>query len=533
MSYTNQYICGSNGDAYDVQAVSLSNGSEFWYESFGTQNDAGVRVTGYTALGNCHVWKALNVLASDFGQLPVKLFRKQRGRSVEVENVPQIDCLRMQPNEWMVPSVYKETSMWIAALWGNSVTWINRPNPRTIQLVPLRPDRVSVQIDDELTGNFFYIYTLENGSRVAFDRQDVLHIPGLSCNGLWGMSLLDVARNVIGGGLALEKHVNRSFANGARPSGVLKHPGKMSAEGRANLRDEWNRLHQGSDNAGRVAVLWEGMDYGTIAMTMETAQVEALRRLDREFVSELFNLPLFKLNSLENSSTRANLEQQNQEYVQGSLMRWIVRHTEEWSRKLLTPEQRQQGYYYRVITEALLRGDTQARYSAYGVAIQNRIMNANEAREREDMEPYEGGDEYGNPHIDPKAANDANNGGGRPPGATEKATVLLEAAIAHVVKTEINAVCRGAASKDFRAWCDTYYGVDGGWYKLVAKELKPLADFIAIVASEVTFDVVMWAAVHGAESQRLLSDLQKRTAKERLADTVKTECDQWPLRAKR
>lgn len=532
---TSQYICDSTGDAYDVQAMSPSNGSDFWYEPFGqSSNDTGVRVNGYTALQNSSVWKALNVLAGDFGQLPVKLFWKTPSGRKEVTGIPEIECLRSQPNPWTVPSVYKETSMWAAALYGNSVTWIYRPNPKQIQLVPLRPDKVRVEVDDEIRGAFWYVYKLENGAEIPLDREEVVHIQGLTTNGIWGMSLLDVGKNGIGGSIALEKFVNSSFKNGARPGGVVKHPGKPSAEARANFRGEWNEIHQGPHNAGKIALLAEGMEYQQIAFSMEQTQVEQLRRLDREFIASWFNLPLFKLNSMEHSSTRSNLEQQQQEYVLGSLMRWIVRHTEEWARKILSPEQVAAGYYYRVVTEALLRGDTQARYSAYGIAIQNRIMNPNEAREREDMEPYNGGDEFGNPAIDPvnrKAANDANNQGGRPAGI-EKAAKLLAGKQHSIVSSEINAVKRAASQKGFLAWADKYYGIDGGFFKLVANEMRPLAEFVSETVGDVGVDCNLWSSVHAAESQRRVAYIYQSVSLEKRCEAMKTECDTWLDRLK-
>jgi hypothetical protein len=41
------------------------------------------------------------------------------------------------------------------------------------------------------------------------------------------------------------------------------------------------------------------------------------------------------------------------------------------------------------------------RFNAYSLAIQNRIMNPNEVRQLESMNPYEGGDNYENPNITP------------------------------------------------------------------------------------------------------------------------------------
>lgn len=532
-----EFICTPGAAAYEVQASGgMSNGSDFWYEPMNSgAGDTGVRVNGFTALGNCHVWKALNVLAGDVGQLPVKLFRKHEGRSKEVENIAEIDCLRVEPNPWMVPSVYKETCMWVAALWGNSLTWVFRPTPQVIRLVPLRPDRVAIQLADELTGDFYYTYTTSTGAKIPLDREEVCHIPGLSSNGIWGMSLLEIAKNVLGSTLALDRYINRSFANGSRPGGVIKHPKHPGPEAINNFRREWNEIHQGVENAHKVAILADGMDFIPLFMSMVDAQAAELRTLDREFIAELFNLPLFKLNSLEHSSTRSNLEQQNQDYLQGSLMRWLNRFAEEWQRKILSPAQRKDGYYYRWITEALLRGDTASRFTSYGAAIQNRIMNPNEAREKEDMEPYEGGDEYGNPNIDPKspedakAANDANNAGGRPPGS-QSADNLIAERLRSVIKTECNDIARGATSANFVEWVDLYYGRYGGFDSLVGKSLVPLVDAVRDILPSVVFDVEAWAASHVAESKRLLLKLADQTTEARLAESVKAECATWNTR---
>jgi HK97 family phage portal protein len=498
----NEFICTPGaGGAYEMQAAGFSDGADYWYEAFPSmRNDTGVKVNAYTALGNCHVWKALNVLAGDMGQLPVKLFKKVGGKSVEVEGIPEIECLRDEPNPWMLPSVWKETAMWVAALRGNSLNWVFRPTPQTIRLVPLRQDRVNVEIADELTGDFFYTYRTETGAVIPFNREDIMHIPGLSVNGIWGMDLIDVAKNVIGGGLAIEKHVNRSFANGARPGGVLKHPNRMTPEGAGNLRREWEQLHQGADNAGRVAVLQEGMEYQAIALTMEASQVEELRRLDREFVASLFNLPLFKLNSLEHSATRSNLEQQQQEYLYGSLMRWLNRFAEEFRRKILSPTQRKQGMYYRWITEAILRGDTATRFAAYGVAIQNRIMNPNEAREKEDMPPYPGGEEFGNPNIDPKAANDVDNKGGRPPGS-RSADALIDRKLRDIVATECNYV-RDASQNavNFVEWIEDYYS--NGFHNLTGKALAPYVEDVKGCVIGYVFDPQNWAVTWKARAVR-------------------------------
>ena len=64
-------------------------------------------------------------------------------------------------------------------------------------------------------------------------------------------------------------------------------------------------------------------------------------------------------------------------------------------------------YYTKFNMNALLRADLKTRYESYGIAIANRFMSPNEARELEDMNSYDGGDKYENPNTT-SGANDIN-----------------------------------------------------------------------------------------------------------------------------
>ena len=62
-------------------------------------------------------------------------------------------------------------------------------------------------------------------------------------------------------------------------------------------------------------------------------------------------------------------------------------------RDLLTEDQKK-NYFAKFSTGGLLRGDTAARTAYYSGMVNIEAMNPNEVRELEDMNPYEGGDEY-------------------------------------------------------------------------------------------------------------------------------------------
>lgn len=387
------------GDALP-QASTTAFPEDWFFESVTWgRSDSGETVNPNTALSHGPVWQAINILTGDVGQLPWHKMRKLANGGAERDPEHPVEWLiSEEPNPWQTPSVWLETMMSWALAWGNGISALMRNRRGERWFLPLSPDRTGY-VEDEEDG---YLITSEvAGRRVALLPSEVFHIRGLTSNGFWGLSAVSVCKNVIGHGLALQRHGNSVFKNHARPAGALTMQGKLTPEQRTEYRAEWNKLHSGAENVGNVAILWGGMTWAPMSMSNDDAQWIEGRRLDRELVASLFNLPAFKLNALENSAVRANLEEQNRDYFNTSLSRWLNRFNEEAKRKLLsTAERRSRVHFFRWFPEAFLRGDIQKRYAAYSQAITARFMNPNEVRAKEDMNPYEGGDEFANPAID-------------------------------------------------------------------------------------------------------------------------------------
>lgn len=401
---------GFTGEVADTFALAYPEEDWFFNAVTWGQSDSGEHVTPSTALSHGPVWQAVNILAGDIGQLPIQVYRKN-GRERRREDKHQVDwLLTNEPNPYQTPAVFKETLVAWSLLWGNGCAYIARDGAGRPQfLIPLLPDRtrpVSVELETEDGGKYteWMIETdFGDGKREYLAYADVFHLRGLATDGFWGLSCVQVAKNVIGGGLALRKHGNRTFKNGTRPGMVLSMEGREPApEVRANYRRELEAMHAGSENAGRWLLLWGGAKANPMTMSNEDAQWLQALGMDREFVAGLFNLPPYKLGAMENSAVRANLEQQNRDYLQTSLSRHLNKFREEGERKLFNySERRLRRVFLKWITEAFLRGDLQARGNYYSQAVTGEWMTKNEIRELEDLPPIEGGDELRNPAINP------------------------------------------------------------------------------------------------------------------------------------
>jgi HK97 family phage portal protein len=457
-------MCLHDGDAFEMRDQSGYSSPQQWlidWASGGARNDSGVSVNGYSALTNCALWQGVNIIAGDIGQVPFKLMLDDFN---EQPDHPASRILNIRPNQIQVPGVFKETLMQWAILWGNFVGWIIRDNSgRPSEVIPMRPDCVWPEVV-AFNGAELVVYHYNSpysGTSYTFLSDDVIHVQGLTWDGIWGYPLYMIGANTIGHGLALEKHGNRQFSNGARPSGVLKHPSKMSPDARSNLRSEWNSIHQGPDRSGAIAILWEGMDFQETQMSNIDAQWIEASKESAICIARLLNIPAYRLNVIDASSNRANLEEQNENYKQTTLTRHTNRINEEFCKKLLTSTQYLSGRWRLVPQfDAFLGPDIETKSNIATQLVINTIWNPNEARAFMGYPPRPDGDVYGNPAINPnEPADETTEEPEEPAVETENAhRALLLDIIQHVMEVEAKRLRTAAQNtKKFRDWLSEFY----------------------------------------------------------------------------
>ena len=139
-------------------------------------------------------------------------------------------------------------------------------------------------------------------------------------------------------------------------------------------------------------LLEENMDFMPVTMPLADAQYIELRRFQLEEIARIFRVPLHLLQDL-SRSTNNNIEHQSIDFVMHTIRPWLVRIEQAINMQLFSEQERRK-YFVEFSVDALLRGDILSRFQAYSIAKQNGIFNANEIRELENRNPYEGGDKY-------------------------------------------------------------------------------------------------------------------------------------------
>lgn len=362
---------------------------------------SGKTVNEFTAMQTTAVYSCVRILSEALASLPLHVYRyRDDGGKERVPKHSLYHILHDEPNSEMTSFVFRETLMSHLLIWGNAYAQIIRDGAgRVVSLYPLLPNKMEVWRDSK--GELYYTYTRttdENPNfskygNVTLSKEDVLHIPGLGFDGLIGYSPIAMARNAVGMTIACEEYGASFFANGAHPGGVLEHPGVLKDPGK--VRESWQAAYGGSKNAGKVAVLEEGMKYQQIGIPPEEAQFLETRKFQINEIARLYRVPPHMVGDLEKSSF-SNIEQQSLEFVKYTLEPWVVRWEQAMSKALLLPAEKKT-HFIKLNVDGLLRGDYESRMNGYATARQNGWMSANDIREMEDLNPIpdaDGGNLY-------------------------------------------------------------------------------------------------------------------------------------------
>lgn len=386
----------------------------------GQPSYAGVDVSGDTAMNFSAVFCAVNIIAGSIASLPVGLYKRVGSGKEPYRDHPLHDLLHYNPNPEMTSYVFRETLQGHLLLRGNAYAEIIPDKlGRPAELWPWNPAITKVG-RDENDKIVYEIHEQASKPRIV-PAERMLHIPGLGFDGRLGYSVLTKARETLGLGLAMEEFQARFYGQGTNVGSVLMHPGKLSDEAHARLVKNIQEKRAGLSNSHSNLVLEEGMKFERLGMPLEDAQFLESKVFQIGEVARWFNLPPHKLKEL-SKATYSNIEQQQIEFVVDAIRPWAVRWEQHMSWKLLRPQERKV-LFAEFNLDGLLRGDTKSRMEAYAVMRNIGAINADEIREKENMNPIGGraGQLYWKPlNMGDASSEDAEQEPAAPPSVSEE-----------------------------------------------------------------------------------------------------------------
>lgn len=154
-------------------------------------------------------------------------------------------------------------------------------------------------------------YELEsNGVKTWFEPEEVAYLkrgaPDLIVE---GMSHLTPLSDTLIQMAARVRYSKGFWSNDARPSGLLITEQRLDPDTRREMLSEWMTLYGGSGNAGKTAMLSNGLKYEPMGQTNEEAQFSESHDMSVAEILAVFNVPPVRVGLLEHASYANAVEQ--------------------------------------------------------------------------------------------------------------------------------------------------------------------------------------------------------------------------------
>ena len=361
------------------------------------ESKSGVSVTWSTALQVGAMFACGRVVGEGLAQSRARLMRPRKGQSGADAAIdhPLYRRLFLEPSEGLTAFGLIESIAIHLMFVGNAFVFINRVSGgRVHELILLEPGKVKVTRRADLT--YLYEVAGPDGTYSAMPKGAIWHIRGPSWNGWMGLETVKIAREALGLSMALEGSHAEMHGSGSKESGTYSIDGELTNDQHKKLASWLKKYAAGGEYANLPMILDRGAKWFSQRMSGVDSQHLETRRFQIEEICRFARVLPIMVGLTDKTATYASVEQMMIAHVTHTLSPWAGRIEQSAEVALLTEAEKGEGLTVRFNLSALMRGAYKDRQEGLQIQRRNGVINANEWREIEDMNPRDdaGGSQY-------------------------------------------------------------------------------------------------------------------------------------------
>lgn len=361
----------------------------------GSNSATGLVINQGSAVGVSTVYACVSIRAKDVARCLPRLMKEDSARSEKPVTNHPVAKLFKRPNAWQTWTEFCRQMHAAYLLRGNAYAVVlrdGRGNPAS--LIPINPDNVILyeapggQLFYSVTRHSIFINAILKSEPMMIPEEDIFHLRNMGFGMLAGLSLISIARDSFGVAMGLEQQAARFMSNGARPSGVLQTAKQLSENAAVRLRTQWEQLRSGIQNAGRTAILEDGLEWKPMQLSSVDLEFISQREFSIGDIARWFDMPLYKL-GVKGEMARIKFDDADQAYVNTTIMPDLDAWEQKFSQKFnLDAENLVADFDER----RLLRAAEATRINNQRLKIMSGISTQNECRAENGDPPLPGGD---------------------------------------------------------------------------------------------------------------------------------------------
>jgi HK97 family phage portal protein len=356
---------------------------------------SGAVVNEDTAISWSAIWRGLQLVGSAIGSMPFTIQEgDENGNVTERKDHPLYKMISMEPHPFYSTFDFLQAIIFQVLLRGNAVIVINRGGllganrPLSLRLVEYN-DVTDIREDWD---NETIYYTIK-GFDFPISHLDIIHVKGLTKNGLSGLDALSWNRETFGLALATKKSASAYYRNGTHSEGFLSTDAQIKPETRKDVEAAW----RDKNRTGETPFLTGGVKWNTISVAPKDIQLLEGRQFNVYEAARILGISPHLLFAMDRANF-SNVETLSLEFAKYTLRFLVERIEQEFNRKIFRGSEIGR-LKVNLNMDAFLRGDTDARTKYLEGLIDRGVLSIDEARKIEGFNAL--ADKKGKTHMVP------------------------------------------------------------------------------------------------------------------------------------
>jgi HK97 family phage portal protein len=330
-------------------------------------------ITKEQALNIPAVSACVGVISDTVASLPIQLYRDDGGKVTEIKNDDRVSLLNDDTKDTLDAFQFKKALIEDYLLKGSGYSYINRYRNTVKSLHYVRNNNLSVNMNADPIFKDYDI--LVNGA--SYRDFEFLKLTRKSKNGITGTGIISENNKILSVAYNSLVFEDVLVKTGGNKKGFLKSQGRLSKEAIEELKLAWKNLYKNNDE--NVVVLNNGLDFQEASNTSVEMQLNENKKTNSSEICKIFITPSSILDGSASDEVYNN-------WIKVCILPILVAFQTALNKDLLLPSEKG-SFYFAFDTKELLKGDIEKRFKAYEIASKNGIMQIDEIRYREDLEP--------------------------------------------------------------------------------------------------------------------------------------------------
>lgn len=330
---------------------------------------SGENMTRAKAMQIPYVAGAINEIAKTVANIPIRLYRKEGKKVIEVTDDPRVFLLNEETGDTLDANQMKQAVVRDYYLGRGGYVYVNWDGLEVESLHYVFSEYVAIAPNTDV---IFKDYAILIQGRTYFPDQFIRVLRNTD-NGMQGNSIVDQNSTALNVGYSTLEYEKGLVKTGGNKKGFVKSARKLSQAAIDALKNAWKRLYQ--NNTENVVILNEGLEFQEASNTSVEMQLNENKKTNGEEFRRLLGIP-----------DDLGDEAGDKAFIKYCINTFMGEFMTALNRALLL-ESEKGTYYFAPDMSELTKGDIDKRYEAYKVAADTGWLQLDEIRAIENREP--------------------------------------------------------------------------------------------------------------------------------------------------